>query len=196
MWNLNGLRLKHKLVAMQLVTASLVLLFFGAINLLGGLRAARESEVAKLAATAELLGSNSLSALDFSDREAAGKVLASLQAEPDVVSACLCDRDNKVFAKYSRQGRPDLAPAARPEDGYEFSEGNLTLVRRVKSNGETLGTIRLRSDMGAYHRSAARSVLVALAGLGLGLLAAFLLAIQTQKSISEPILRLVEAAKP
>ena len=195
MFSLKDLHLKHKLVAMQLLTAGGVLLLFGALTLLNELRTTRSSLVTQLASTAELIGSNSMSALDFNDKDAAASVLASLQAAPDVASACISDRENRIFARYSRPGSPDLAAPPRMEDYHEFSGGGLTTTRRIKSRGETLGTIRLYSDMAAYHRSITRGITAALAVLALGLLAAFLLAMRTQRAISEPVLNLVEAAK-
>ncbi|MFA5140814.1 MAG: ATP-binding protein [Elusimicrobiota bacterium] len=195
MFRIRDLHIKHKLIAIQLTTACIVLLFFGLFAFLNDLRTFRNSVVSQLTSTANLIGGNSVSALDFADSAAAEKVLSSLDAEPDIVGARIYDALGRVFATYPRSGFPDPGAALPEGEAPEFSGGRVLISRKIALGGETLGSLLLISDMKRYRRAVAQNAVLALSLLLVGVVAAFLLSMLTQKAISEPILRLVDAAK-
>jgi len=195
MFSLKELPLKSKLIAMQLITACIVLLFYAAFSFFNDMRAARGAMVSQLTTTADLIAGNSFSALDFMDASAADKVLASLEAEPDIVNACIFDKEGQVFAKYSQREHIDYQPARPEKELAEFSGGYLTVSRRIVRGNEVLGAVLLRSDMKRYRSVLTSSALLALAALLAGLLAALLLSMRMQRAISGPVLGLYAAAR-
>ncbi|HNW45035.1 MAG TPA: ATP-binding protein [Elusimicrobiales bacterium] len=195
MVSLKELRLKHKLVAIQLATACAVLLLYAAFTFLNDQRAFRNSVVSQLASTAGIIGGNSVSALDFADPAAAGKLLASLAAEPDIVHGCIYDREGRVFASYLRAGSSEPPPSLPDGESHQFSGGHVSLSRKIVRDGEVLGAILLHSEMKQYRRAMVQNAVMALGLLLLGLALAFPLSMLAQRPISGPILELVAAAK-
>ncbi|MDD5628198.1 MAG: response regulator [Elusimicrobia bacterium] len=195
MRRLRDLRIKHKLIAIQLATASVVLFCYATFTILNDFRVVRGAVASRLESAAGLIGSNSISALDFVDHESAARTLSTLDAETDIVNACIYDVRGRVFARYSAQGSAEFCPENPGGEGHEFSGAQVSLSHRIVRDGEPLGTVWLRSNMRPYRRAAAQNTALAFAVLLAGILAAFLLAMLTQKAISEPLLRLVAAAK-
>lgn len=195
MKSVKDLRLRGKLVAMQLGVACGVLLLYAGLTFLNDLRVARRTALDQLTTTADIVGGNVASALDFLDREAAGKALQSLQAEPDIFYAAVYDKDNALFAAYTGGGNGSQTAAARAGNSAEFSEGHLKVTREIISGGEKAGSILIISGMQRHRRAVAQRGWLVLWVLLLGMTAAFALASLAQRIISEPILRLVEAAR-
>ncbi len=185
------LRLKDKLVAMQLAVACGVLLFYAGLTFLNDLREARRSALDQLTVTADIIGRNTASALDFMDRDAAAKALQSLKAEPDIIYAAVYDRDGAVFASYAASGA-DAPPSGGPAGP---SGSRLRVTRHIISGGEETGSITLISGMERHRKAMLRRGWIALWVLLAGLGAAFLVASLAQRPISEPILHLVQAAR-
>lgn len=195
MRSIKNLRLKGKLVAIQLAVAAGVLLLYAGFTFVNDLRVSRRAALDQLTTTADIVGGNVASALDFLDRAAAAKALESLRAEPDIFYAAVYDREGAVFASYTAASGGRGEDAAPPGDSAEFSDGHLRVTRRVLSGGEEAGSILLLSGMRRHKRAVAQRSWLAALALLLGLAAAFALASFAQRPISEPILRLAEAAK-
>src|SRR5689334_12284835 len=62
----------------------------------------RKGMTSELAALADTLGANSAAALAFSDRKSAEQTLLALDAEENIVGACLYDKNGELFAAYRR----------------------------------------------------------------------------------------------
>jgi len=100
----------------------------------------------RLTTLADVVGQNSTAALNFEDTKAAIEVLEALRSEPSVVSACLYDVSDRLFAEYKRgsagplcaQLRHDLVPT-----GGNYSR----VVRQVYRRSELVGTLALTSDL-------------------------------------------------
>src|SRR5437016_2705439 len=55
-----------------------------------------------LSTQAQIIGSNTASALLFNDQKSAENTLAALRASPEILSACIYTPDGLPFATYSR----------------------------------------------------------------------------------------------
>src|SRR4029077_11376150 len=62
----------------------------------------RESKVLKLSMQAQIIASNSISALLFNDPQSAGNTLSALKAAPHILSAGIYTANGRLFASYSR----------------------------------------------------------------------------------------------
>jgi signal transduction histidine kinase len=195
MISVKDLRLKGKLVSMQLAVALGVLLVYAGLTFLHDLRVARRAALEQLTTSADIVGGNVASALDFLDRGAAAKALESLRAEPDIFYAAVYDRDGEVFASYTGGAGGRAAGAAPRGSSAEFSSGHIRVTRSIVSGGEEVGTILIMSGMQRHKRAVTQRGWLALWALLLGMAAAFALASLAQRPISEPILALVRAAR-
>jgi signal transduction histidine kinase len=121
--------------------------------------------------------------------------LSALAAERGIVAAALYDRTGTVFAKYPDTVPDDLLPASPAQDGHRFEHSHLILFQPVINDGRRLGTLYLKSNLGAmYQRLAIYGGVVVLASV-LSCLVAFALSNRLQRHISRPILALADSAK-
>ncbi len=96
-------------VAMSLCCAAFI------YNDLHTLQTAKRQRVESLAL---VLGANTVSAIEFDDRESAFETLSSLANEPSIEFAALYDAEGKLFATYPRDTAhsvPQLATSSSPE---------------------------------------------------------------------------------
>ncbi len=138
------------------------------------------------------IGVMSSAALSFDLPESGRDILSALRVYPHIAEACLFDANGKLFARYVRAGElPREIPAPEPEVPA-FLPRELVLYRNVVKDGELLGSLHLRSDLGeqrARFSQYARSVLVVLL---FSSVVAFVLASWLTRLISKPIQDLVD----
>jgi PAS domain S-box-containing protein len=145
-----------------------------------------------LASMAQIVGHSAKSALDFQDQQDAATTLASLESERQVSHAWILDEQGRVFAAYRRAGLEAEAPGVAGNDHQEREGGRLTVSHPIIRNGRAIGSVVLRYDLDRFWTILLRnypSALLALAG-GMGI--ALLLALRTQRTLSAPILALVD----
>jgi two-component system, NtrC family, sensor kinase len=157
----------------------------------------RKEMVQNLLTLARIIGNNTAAALDFNDAQSAGETLLGLQAQPNIMGACVYSRNGKIFAKYSRSNSVvAFAPPAKPRaEGYAFGPDRLSLFEPITSKGDAIGAIYLESNMQGLRSRLAQFAVITTTVFLLTLIVAFLLSARLQRLISEPILELVGAAR-
>jgi len=155
----------------------------------------RKTAKENLSTIAKIISANSTAALAFDNEGDAKEILAALKAEPHIIAAGLYDRNGRLFASYPSGLGLNALPARSGSEGYRFVDSHLEGFQPVAAEKRPLGTLYLRSDLGAmYERFRVYGILVALVAI-LSFLSAWLLSKFLQKSISTPILALAETAK-
>ncbi len=151
--------------------------------------AAHRDEERALRAVAQILAFHVAPSVAFDDRESAGELLASLRRHPDVEWAVLYGPDGRVFAVYVRgpagAAPPEGLPGLPPPPG--FRAGGLEVVWPVELEGEPLGRLRVRSDLGAMRARLRRYGYVAASAFAGAVCLAALVAWMLQRLVSEPI---------
>jgi TMAO reductase system sensor TorS len=207
-----NLSIRRKLMAIILVTSSIVLtvasLAFVVNEGISFRIAARE----ELAALADILGNNTAAAVSFNDQRAASETLAGLKAKPNIFAAYIITNDGTLLAKYlsTRMNRGRLI--------FDLSEGDIIdraafakviseasslwdLQRDFKGikpiilDGQQIGTVIIQSDSIEFmNRLIWFFIVVVLILAGTSILAYFLSS-RLQRFISDPILHLAEVMK-
>ncbi len=195
MISLKNFSITNKLIAIQLFTAFIVLLFYGIFLVINDHLIFRESFTKQITSMAQLIGANSISALEFLDNDTAEEILASLAAEEDIVNAWIYDAGGGLFAKYSKSGYAEFTFPRIENETTEFHGDFITLSKKIIQNGEQIGMVSLRLNMNQLRQIVKKNVVIALLTLAVGMLIAFVLSMLTQKTISNPILHLVDIAK-
>lgn len=153
----------------------------------------RQSTLRNLATLGAAIAANSTAALAFDNADDAHEVLSAFRAESHVVAAGLYTRSGKLFASYPAANAA-LPPALAAEDGYRFEQGHLVGVQPVVQGGHRMGSLYLKSDMGAIYERFRSFSLIAGLVLALACLVAYVLSTRLQRQISRPILALAETA--
>jgi signal transduction histidine kinase/ActR/RegA family two-component response regulator len=190
-----NLPLRQKLTLLVTVTSGLVLTLACLVLAAYDLRQSYRELESDLGSLARVIGSNSTGALTFEDPRAAEEILAAMSARPHIVSARLYDAKGQPFASYHRAGsEADVLPEVPMPDSYRAERAHVVLFQGVKLGQETAGTLYLKADLGQV-RSHFEGYLVVVLLVMLGsMVAASFISARWQRLVSDPILRLAEAA--
>lgn len=155
--------------------------------------------VRNLVAHAEMIGLNSVAALQFDDRETARQILAALRVDSNVIAGAIYAVDESLFAVYTRDGTAASSRAPQvpqnDDDGVLIDAGRLTLSREIVSDGERLGSVHLAYSLDALYADVRRYVAIAGVTLILSLVLALWASSRLQRSLVDPITRLADAAR-
>jgi signal transduction histidine kinase/DNA-binding response OmpR family regulator len=159
----------------------------------------RKAIVRNLSIRAEIVGSNSASALMFSDRESAQRTLAALKGDPRVTSAAIYTRTGDPFASFSHDGRnmvPILGPIPTGENETHWIDTNaIDLEQYITLDGQHIGTVYISSNADALMERLRLYIEVSALVLVASLLAALLVSSVFRKSVADPIVHLAGVAK-
>ncbi len=189
-----SMNIRRSLILMLLLTTGTVVVLTTVALSVYELVAARQLASRNLATLGEVIAANSTAALAFDNPQDARGVLSAIKAEPHVVAAALYSLDGKLFATYPDSIGASL-PARAPKPGYRFGPSQLVAVQSVYQGNRRLGTVYLKSDLGAIYERFRLYGLIATSVLALGGVIAYLIAERLQRGISVPILALAEIAK-
>jgi signal transduction histidine kinase len=148
---------------------------------------------------AQIVGSNTVSALTFDDPATAERTLAALRAASHIEGAGLYRPDGRTFATYLRG--PEVAPLVLPDtrsdqlEWYSY-DGLQTLhvTRRIFQDGVPIGLVYIRSDLQELRDRLAGYGMIVAGVLLIAIVAAQLVARAAMRSISTPITELAALA--
>ena len=190
------LSIRRKLTLLMVLTSVVALALACAVFLGYESLTFRRSMERDLVTLADVIGANSTAALTFHDPDAARDQVGALRAQPHVVSACIYGRDGRPFAAFRRDpGRSAVWPPRGSDESTLLENDHLSVTRRIRLDGETIGTIYLRSDLAEMHARVRRYGLIMLGVLVLATFVALLLATQLEGVISGPVLELAATAR-
>ncbi len=164
----------------------------------------RDSLSRHLVTLTSAVAKNTAGALTFGDRQLAGELLSSLQADPSIRSVTLEDATGQVLVDLSfAGGRPPqagepLTGRAAGERGASTSGAHfhgLThahVVAPVILDGERIGTVRLDAELTQLYVQLRRSGLAIALGLLLAGLVAWVLSTRLERVISAPVTQLLD----
>jgi len=159
----------------------------------------RQTLVRNLSAQAQIIGSNSISALTFNDPQAAESTLSALSSFPEILSAGIYAADGHVFARYSpNPGQGAIAAAIVPANSDELVEtrtDEVFLVRPIMFQGKKIGAVYIRSSLAALNHRFWRYILIAAIVLLVSLIVALLISAVYRQAIVGPIVNLAQTAQ-
>ena len=192
----NQTSLRRKLVLWIMFTAGLALVLamaaFLAIEALGN----RSSAKRDLSALASVLGESASASLDFRYQAEAERMLATMHAHRNIMTAALYDRQHQLFAVYHREGSKNtLLPSPPKLEASVFEGDHLWITRPIYHSGDYLGTIYLQSDLADFNARLRWGLVSALLITVLVGLAVVTFAMRVGRVVSQPILNLAESAR-
>jgi signal transduction histidine kinase/DNA-binding NarL/FixJ family response regulator/HPt (histidine-containing phosphotransfer) domain-containing protein len=199
MKSLGNASIRTKLILLAGVAVFCALLVSSTGIVLKDVEMIRRAMIEQLEVQARMMEFNSDGVLAFADAAAAEELLQAMAQQPAVEMACLLDLDDVVLASYRKD---EEAPFRRPdrlvEGARATDDGFIEIVTPVCQDDEAqerVGTLYIRANTHniAAH-TAAQLRFIAMASLA-SLLVAITVAAFLQKKISDPILRLTEAAQ-
>lgn len=188
--------LRRKLMALLLLTSTVVLLVTSASFVAYETVTFRRTALANLSALADIIASNSTASLAFANTADGTEVLSALRAKPEIVAAALYDARGRLFVRYPAGQSAAPLPATPGLDGFALTSSRLVGFRPVlQGSNKRLGTLYIEADTREISDRLRLYGVLAAAVMAVSLLAAYLVAAALQGQISEPILALAGAAK-
>jgi signal transduction histidine kinase len=196
MASLRDAPIRWKLKAILLVSSGGALLVAVAAHVVFDWLAFRQAAVRDLEVLARIASEQAAPAVVFKDPKAAQEILASLEAERQVVGAALYGADGRTFAGRVRpEAGPGALPAGPGPDGHAFTGGHLVLFRPVTAGAERVGSLFLRSDLSESWSRLRRNVLAGVGVLSVALIVAYVLGSRLEGLVIGPILGLADLAR-
>jgi signal transduction histidine kinase len=204
----SDLSIRTKLAAILLLTMGVVLVLATAVLTINETSNIQRTMLQELEVLADVVGTNCVSALTFSDVAAARQTLSALQSKPGIVVARILTPAGGVFVTYARDADSDDPPApvdgdtssvdvarAIAENGYHSWARRLVLVRKMTLDGELVGFIHVESSLDDLQATMRRFLLTA-AAVAVGLFGvALVVAYPFQRVILEPLEELTKAMR-
>jgi signal transduction histidine kinase len=189
--------ISRKLTLMNVLVSGVALLAACAAFLAYDQYTFRQSLVRNLSAEAQIVGSNSISALTFNDPQSAEETLSAFQNLPHIITAAIFSADGQLFAQYGRSSAERLAT---PGDSTgkavaTFRQNELVVRQPILFQGKRLGYVLIRSDVTETRQRLQQYGGIALLVLLFSLLPALLISSLFRRSVAEPIVELAGTAQ-
>ncbi|MEP6584017.1 MAG: ATP-binding protein [Ginsengibacter sp.] len=179
---------------MQVFTSVIVLGLCFIVLVISHINDYKERKSEGMISLSQVIGSSSISAIQFEDKDAARQTLSDLQkVSPDVLNAGILDQENHLFAGYTKKGE-DTFLFNSPGPGVrtvKFTTHNLFITNKIIDNTDTLGTVFIRTDLKELDNIKATQYRLAIIILIIGVALAFLISFIVQPYISRRLLNLV-----
>ncbi|MDJ0918941.1 MAG: response regulator [Woeseiaceae bacterium] len=194
---LGNLPLTRKVQVIIMSAAAVALLASSLFLLVGQGFQARDALRAQLSVLADVVGKNSTGALTFDDAEQANRVLSSLEAQSSVEVAALFSATGEELGTLALSDTEHLPQAwiAEHQNSNESQSRTtgvktLEIIQPVRFEGETIGTIYVRSSLLPVFNSIYTSMALTALALGIGTVISLVLSSLLTPAIVGPIQKL------
>jgi signal transduction histidine kinase len=195
----SGRSISRKLTVMSVLVSAAALLLACTGFLVYDQFTFRQGLIRTLTGQAQIIGSNSISALLFNDPQAAAKTLSALKNSPRISSAAILTADQRPFARYTNADGNEILqiPDLRSEqiEGYWFRSTHAVLVRKIISDQKLIGYVYIRADLRELDQRLQRYALISLGVLIISLIFAIVISSRFSKTVAGPIVVLAETAR-
>jgi signal transduction histidine kinase/DNA-binding response OmpR family regulator len=199
MFGIQNYSISKKLTWMNMLVSGVALLLACAAFVAYDLYTYRIVIAHNLSTEAQVIGSNSVSALMFNDPRAAQNTLSALNASPQILYAAIYTADGHPFASYWRSDRrkalPLLALPAGQTQAHWLVDGQLALVQSISFQGKPTGFVYMRSDLQAINDRLKTYAVIAAAVLLISLIVALVISRISQRVISQPVMQLAQTVR-
>ena len=182
---------------MLVFTSVLVLGIFFTVFIITDVRFYKQRKVNSMISLAQVIGSNSISTLQFQNNEAAKGILSELHnVAPEIVHAAIIDKQGKIFASYSKDGYQAFQiPATLNTRTAVFTDQYLLVRNDILFDKELLGKVILEVELSELTQIKADKVRIASISLLVAIVFTFLIAILIQTYISRRLLNVINTMK-
>jgi signal transduction histidine kinase/ActR/RegA family two-component response regulator len=160
---------------------------------------ARRALVRELSIASRIVSDSSTAAIAFDDADSAMESLQALATRPSILGAVLLDSANEELATFTRSEqtteRLSAIRGTNLENRAIFEGPFVHLVHAIELDGRRIGTLILESDLRDIRVRQGRVLGIAVAVSIVSFALSFVLLSRLRRIISDPVLRLAEAAQ-
>jgi two-component system, cell cycle sensor histidine kinase and response regulator CckA len=198
--------LRNKLIAINMLTAVIILLLTSLAFLVVETVKSRNSSIDKLSSIGNIISVHSSAELSFNDKITAADTLSALVTEPSIKLAVLYDANREVFAKYQclsfdeNNGVTPLKTSEKftfPTQFHKnkdilFQRDGIHLLLPVTVSEEQIGFLYIHAGLDHFFNRLYTYVNLIFCITFLAVFVAFFLSAKLQKAISRPIQKLTD----
>ena len=192
-----NISIRHKLTLIIVTISSVSLLLAGIAFITTDRINTHESIGNNLRTMADIIAANSAAALLFGDTLAAEENLGFLQAQQHIEAVVIFGLDGSEFVSYRKENTGHAHPG-KPDfeiNNILFRDNHVESLSNITHEGETIGTVYIRSDTKAIQQHMVWFLGIVCAVLVTSLLVTFMLSARMQRIITDPLLRLSAIAR-
>lgn len=196
MFRLNNLSIKQRLTLIIMAISSIsVLLTVLSISVIGVLNI-RNNLINEMNVSASIVGDRNTAVLVFDDSQRAEENLNVFAVKQSIVQACLYNKDGGFFARYSNKDFGNEMKCPVDAGQWELIKNNhIEIMKPILKNEVLVGYIYLESTLEQVNRYVEKQIVIAFTIVIAGLIISYLLAVNLQRGISNPILSLADTAR-
>lgn len=199
MLNHSNISIRNKLILIQVFTSVLVLGVFLVVFIFTDIRNYKRHNAENMQSLAQIIGINSIPAIQFQDAEAARQILVRLQTgSPSITHAMIIDTTGKPFAEYTRRDISSLDSSFISLNGesYLYKNDRLYVESIIKDNtNQVFGKVFIETEHEELDEMLASKLQVAGTLIFFALLFSLLVATIMQSYIFKRLLKLVNTMK-
>jgi len=196
-----GLResLSRKITALNMLVSGVALLLASVAFFAYDLFTFRANLITSTSIQAQMIGSNAVSPLIFSDEQSAENTLSALRASRHILYAAVYSAQGDFFAGYSRQNANEVLPLPafdlRTHEKHWFEGGQFALLQTIFFQDKPVGVVYIRTDLQAIYDRLKTYSFILLAILVASMFTALAFSRISQRAVTQPILRLAGTAR-
>lgn len=197
MLKLRDISIRNKLILMQVFTSVLVLSVVFGVFIFTDINSYKQRKLDSMISLAQVIGTNSISAIQFQDAEAATEMLRELHnVSPEIIHASIINDHGELFAKYSKLSAESFKiEDILKQNKFLFKNGQLFVSKPIVNNNEVIGKVYLEVELSELQQIKQYKLELAIVLLIGAIVFSFLIALAVQSYISRPLLRLVNTMK-
>jgi len=182
---------------MQVFTSVVVFGIVFGVFIITDVNSYKQRKVDSMISLAQVLGTNSISPIQFQDPEAARKMLEELQTvAPEIIHAEITNKEGQLFASYSKTDADTFSmPRTSHGKSYSFTNDQLFVSNPIISSNEEIGKVYLEVQLTELQQIKQYKYELAFILLLVALVFSLLIAISVQGYLSTRLLKLVNAVR-
>ena len=194
---IHDISIRNKLILMQVFTSLLVLSIVFTVFVVTDINGYKQRKVDDMIGLAKVVGTNSVSILQFKDQDAGDLTLSQLNnISPEIVHSVILDNTGNVFASFIKPGTyafviRDILKGKQ----FAFSGSQLFIGQNIVSNNEIMGKVLMQIELSELQKIKQTKYHLSAILLFVALVLSFLIAFVIQGYISKRLLQLVNVMK-
>ncbi|MEO5907734.1 MAG: CHASE sensor domain-containing protein, partial [Ginsengibacter sp.] len=149
MFKLQDISIRNKLILMQVFTSVLVFGILFGVFIITDVSSYKQRKVKNMISLAQVIGTNSISSIQFQDPEAAKEILAELQSvAPEIIHAGIIDNHGRTFASISKTKIDSFKIPVLNGRSFSYTGGQkLFVTNPIISNNTVIGNVFLEIQL-------------------------------------------------
>jgi PAS domain S-box-containing protein len=188
------LPIRRKVALVVILTSGIVLFLTSAAFMTFEWVTFRSATLTVVSTLGRVIADNSTAALRFRNEAELTQLIATLRADPEIVTAAIYDERGQRLAAYHRLKAPDGTLGPVPPQGHAFGGGRLAVYLPITHDDRQLGTLLIESSLAGMQRRFLLYGGIVLLILVTSSAVAFVISSRLQERITEPIQELAKTA--